>query len=234
MAGGPLGAPAPMPVAPAPQAQPIPQIDDDDSEDEDIRTVMRSPEQMIHEEESHDAPRTVLLADDEPWKNAKPLPAAGNPAPMPGRADPAPAPTMALPVHYEPAAPDFAHAASSSQAGGMPAIPQPDPIFQGAQGTQKIPPGVLLASGINVGPAFPGAAQPPLNQSIGNFTPANQQVLTGLTPQRVLGAAPPPDQQLAPDSRLTRASKKGLVLAALIALLIAAAATFAFLKIKGL
>jgi hypothetical protein len=60
-------------------------------------------------------------------------------------------------------------------------------------------------------------------------------VLAGLTPvgPRVLGAAPPPEQQPAPDSRLGQPSRKGLVLAAVIALLLAAAATYAFLKIKG-
>jgi hypothetical protein len=68
----------------------------------------------------------------------------------------------------------------------------------------------------------------------GGVAPPNQQVLTGLTPvgSRVLGAAPPPEQP-APDSRLGQPSRKGLVVAALIALLIAAAATFAFLKFKG-
>jgi hypothetical protein len=48
----------------------------------------------------------------------------------------------------------------------------------------------------------------------------------------VLGAAPPPTQEMAFEHG--RSSKKGLVFAAIVALLIAAGLTFAFLKLKGL
>jgi hypothetical protein len=75
-----------------------------------------------------------------------------------------------------------------------------------------------------------------LNQGLASV-PAHQQVLAGLSPvgagsPRVMGSAPPTDQPLSYDGG--RSSKKGLVFAALIALIIAAGATFAFLKLKGL
>jgi hypothetical protein len=239
------GAPAQsggLPPAFGGRPAPLPQIEDHDSGDDDIRTMMRTPEQMIQEEESHDAPRTMLLRDDDPWPPGAPPPAAGQPPPPAagnggqwpsGAGGPMPAPTMALPAHYEPASPGYPGGASPDGAPRAPAPPAPpapsEPMVSGPQGTQKIPSGFAIS--------------PPLNQS----PPAPPAPDLGFQPQMPYGPgaagapdmAPPPGMGMVPvNQQMTypdgESSKKGLVAAALIALLIAAAATFAFLKLKGL
>jgi hypothetical protein len=295
-ASAPQPGPAPRPPV-APQAfggAPVPQIDDDDSEDENIRTMMRTPEQMIHDEESHDAPRTMLLAEEAPWKQGPPSPAAGQHPEARGpawRDGPAPQPTVALPAHFEPGLPSF-----GSGGAGSPGEPsRPDGFLAGGQGTQKIPPldsllGQSLGGSSPQGPAFAPAPQAPQGGQGGGYPQAPGQPgggypgqpggfpqtpgqpgggypgqpgglpqtpgqpggfpqgpgqtggyppapgadlrASGITPQPVLGAAPPPNA-LVPASP-PQSGKKGLFMAALIALLIAAGVTFAFLKLKGL
>ena len=217
-------------------------MDDHDSGDDDIRTMMRTPEQMIQEEESHDAPRTMLLRDDDPWPGAPPaagqapFPAAGAPAGG-GWGGPMPAPTMALPAHYEPASPGYA--GSGPRDLGPPPSPGPPDPYLGGLGTQKIPPGVMVSPPVNQGPGVPvppppghaGGAPGP-EQGFQPQMPYGPGAPDGLLPPPGMGMPNPHQQITYPDQG--QSSKKGLVAAALIALLIAAAATFAFLKLKGL
>jgi hypothetical protein len=239
---GAAAAPAPAPARPPAPTAELPRLADE-STDDDIRTVMRTPEQMIQDEESHDAPRTVLLRDDDPLKPSLPLPAAGSPAAPPAQwADgPAPAPTMALPVHFEPASPGFPGGAGHEEPRA------PEPVLAAFAGTQKIPPDLLvrgpqftasqqLSQSVSTsGPGFPAPAQPGPQAGPFGVPPhtgaplAGQQVL-------VLGAAPMPMPMPMQEASIepVRSSKKGLVFAAVIALLVAAGLTFAFLKLKGL
>jgi hypothetical protein len=248
---GAAAAPAPaFGGRPAPVAPP-PAIIDDDSSEDNARTMMRTPEQM--DEDSVDSsPRTVLLRDGQspPWQPQAPLPAAGQPAAPPGipswgdaavRGGPAPAATMALPSYYEPAAPYPGH---------------PAPDLRGLEGTQKIPPGLGYdprapsaavttlpldmppIAGLAGGPQH--AYQPAPNGGPAGFTmgaPSPNPRPEGSMGLQTAGSAPyPPSSQplpvLVPEP--AKSSRTGLVVAAAIALLLAAVATFAFLKLKGL
>ena len=166
------------------------------------------------------------------------------PAPSSG---PRSAPTMALPSDFEPSAPGF------SAAGLVEGL-------AGAHGTQKIPPDLFASlagqpqpaaprpppqagpagapgSGLDAQALFAGLPQAP------GAGPAQPSGAMGLAKSGVMGAAPMPPQQpfgapgaalgapLAPESG---SSVKGLVIAALVTLIVAAAATFAILKLKGL
>ena len=216
---------------------PTPVIEDHDSGDDDIRTMMRTPEQMIQEEESHDAPRTMLLRDDDPWPGAAPAPAAGGAWPG-GMGGPMPAPTMALPAHYEPSSPGYGGSGPRELA-PLPSPGPPEP-FLGGLGTQKIPPGMVPAPPPNQGmgvapPAPPAPPASPTSSAEPGFQPQmpyGPGTPDGLVPPPGMGMPNPHQQITYPDQG--QSSKKGLVAAALIALLIAAAATFAFLKLKGL
>jgi Protein kinase domain len=228
----------PRPVPPRPGAavpaqpaapQPLPQVNNDDSVDDDIRTVMRTPEQMIQEEESHNAPRTQLVAEGVAWNPTHAAAVAVRdgapaPAPEPVRNDPAPAPTVALPAFFEPSNPAFAGPVASAG----------EPALSGALGTQKIPPSAVAAA-VNPAAAAP-APFPALSASVPGAFPASPgglQPVGAAGPPAVLGAVPAP-LVATPAAAAPPAGKKGLALAAIVALIIAAGVTYAFLRLKGL
>ncbi len=225
---GAAAAPAPA-FGGRPAPAPPPTIVDDDSGEDNARTMMRTPEQM-DDDGADSSPRTVLLRDGQPQG---PLPAAGQPA-APGlpswgdaavRGGPAPAATMALPSYFEPAVPGYA-----------PPVAAPD--LRGLDGTQRIPPG------LGYDPRAQSAAvatlpldMPPIAGLAGPqqaYAPAPNGGLVG--PQAAGSALYPPSPQPSPVlvPQPARSTRKGLVFAAAIALLLAAVATFAFLKLKGL
>jgi hypothetical protein len=218
-AGAPAAARVPAPAAgpprpafgsiPRPQQAPPP-IADDDSEEDDARTMMRTPEQMSAE--------TEPSAHDGRQQQGAPMPAAERPAAWDA---PVSAGTMALPLGFQPASPGFAG-------------PPPETLL-GAHGTQKIPPQGIFIPGA-AGGMF-GATPQPLAAGTGT-EPFHDGAASGPipgAPPEPMGMAPvDPQPLMKPEGPQPRSSKKGLVLAALIALLLAAAVTFALLKIKGI
>ena len=252
-AGGPRPPQAPVAARPAPAPQAAPAArparpahvsDEPTDDDDDIRTIMRTPEQMAAESAAAGAGdmagRTMMLEpNQDPWQvpigQGGPAPAAGRPA---GWLDgPVPMATMALPSSFEPASPGYADRPDRPER-RAPAAGQPAEGLAGAHGTQKIPPGFFDAV-----QGHDRASAP--NPSVGFAAPQAQggpfgaapQPLAGSAPPGVMGAAPqqlPPWAVGAPLQPQTGTSKKALVLAALIALIVAAAATFALLKLRGI
>ncbi len=259
-AAAPQAAPGPGPAfggRPAPaagppfggRAAPPPAVhdDDDDEEDDNIRTVMRSTEQILAED-SHDV-RTMLLpegADTGALLASVARPAAGAPAPAPAPAPaaasplgatqawadprgPVPAATMALPVMYDAPSPGY---------GPPPGPPAPPP--PGAPpGLPPNPPGFPVPTPPN-GPAMGMPAQPGIG--LGGLAPPGD--LSALEGGPVPGLAPAPPPGMPPDAlapapapgaiQPTRSSNRGLlVVAAIVALLIAAGVTFLLLRLRA-
>jgi hypothetical protein len=249
-----------QPSAPAPfggRPAPAPSIVDDDSEEDDVRTTMRTPEQRMNEDSADDAPRTILLREgQERWRAPvqNPLPAAGQPAPPPGPSaaswgdgGPSPAATLALPSYFEPASPGYAPPGQRPQLSGPGAHPLGAPYPYGPQGSQQVPPGF----GYDPRPQNPALATLPLDMppmNVGGAPrgpyPGGVQQPYGTASAGHDGGRPPKPPGPAGHDRFPvpapargaggKSSKNGLILAAVIALFLAAAATFAFLKLKGL
>ncbi len=208
---------APVQAHAEPAIVPLHKIADDDSED--LRTLMRTPEQMAADE--------ALL-----HHNGRPPAAPAAPAPAPRRA------FADHPVGH------WGNAPASAATLALPPDGFPEPYLEGPQGTQKIPAGFMLGS-------LPLAVEPPLQPlqpSIGDMAPRGDlRALEASAPSppqaSAAGWASPAGMttpslagpQAAPGKPTsTTSSKTGLLVAAVIALLIAAAATFAFLVRKGL
>jgi hypothetical protein len=232
---------APQAVVPAPPpAQPVV----DDLGEDDVRTVMRIPERGMHDDSLDTAPRTILL--HEVNVPPAPLPAAGQPAAPPGLGaaswgrgalgGASPNATLALPSYFEPASPGYAPPAQRPQPPApVAAHPTGEPYLAPPAGTQKIPPGPGY---VDVRPRTQNPALATLSldtppMALGSPYPGGVQrpYGAGSTPGPT---APPFNPQAFPAPEPGKSSKKGLILAAVIALVIAAVATFALLELRGL
>jgi hypothetical protein len=254
--GKPPGAAPPPPPGPAPafggrpappavsvpafggRAAPPPVVnnDDDDEEDDNVRTVMRSADQ-IFAEDSHDV-RTMLLQEQPDVNGAVPphggmRPAAGAPAPPPQRpwpdaGGPAPAATMALPAMFDAPSPGY----------GPPPAPPPGP--------PPAPPGFPMPGRGGPGPGMPA---PQGGIGLGGLAaPGDLRALEGPphgghAPQPVAGGPPVDGSQpgfplaMAPPPAPLQPAQSGgrgmLIVAAIIALLIAAGLTFLLLRLRS-
>jgi Protein kinase domain len=222
------------------RAAPPPVVNDDDDEDDNIRTVMRSTEQILAED-SHDV-RTMLL-QEQPEPGA-PSPAAMRPAagaPPPAR-EPAPAPTMALPVMYDAPSPGYG---PPGHDGGPPAGPGRDGGYAHSPGPPPAPPGFPMPmhnggppaglgmpapqGGFGPGPGYGGLAPP------GDLSALEGGPAQGMA--QPLQAGPPPNLMPAPPPAAMEPARSGsrglLIVAAIVALLIAAGLTFLVLRMRA-
>lgn len=232
----------PPPVAVAPAAH-----EDDDDDDDDVRTRMRSP--TINDEDSSDV--RTKMRDPGVWppvigagRPAPPPPAAGAPPPglersspmdgAPGGVggwgtpeDPGPVKTMAFP-------------------GGFDLGPPPEP----PQEPERSGPGLNLFAaqrGPQLGPRAPmesgsygrpppeafappqQAPMPPMQQAPQQLAPANPY---GVPPAQMAAFPGPPGMPGASASS-GNAGRRGLIIVAVLALFVAAALTFIFLRYRA-
>jgi hypothetical protein len=253
--GKPPGAPAPAAPAPvfggrpAPPAvsapafggrgapPPVVNNDDDDEEDDNVRTVMRSADQILNED-SHDV-RTMLLQEAPDLSAGAPAPgpsmarpAAGAPAPpaprpWPEATGPAPAATMALPAMYDAPSPGY------GPMGPPPGPPPAPPGFplpaHGAHDGRASGPGPGMPAPLAPPGDLRALEGPPQGGAPGGQPPAGDPYAGGPQQNLLLAAAPPPG----PIQPARSGSRGLLIVAAIIALLIAAGLTFLVLRLRA-
>lgn len=215
----------PRPQAPQPPAPVLPQIADEDSED--MRTVMRTSDQIGDEEP---------LLHPNGHSPARPLGGhaqAGGPPYAPWT------PHQAAPAELAPGASPVAHWGQVRATAATLALPveegYPEPYLSGPQGTQKIPPGFMMgpAPGPSAAQFAPAQAGPPQPAYGGGFPPQPMALQPAPAPGPSALALPSAGAGSLGATGKTSGLPK-LLLLAVLAVLVAAAATFAFLKLKGL
>jgi hypothetical protein len=233
-------------ASPAPAVAPLPRLIEEESSDDNVRTVMRDPEQMQALSESasrvpHGPLGVAASLKEQPSASAEPT----RPFARPFDDDNAPAATLFLSSDDNEPAPTMALAEASIR--GAPLTSQ---ALRGAplgmdrpaslvtpHGTQQIPPGMV--------PLAPGPQRPAPQATVPLSSYLQDQAQIAMrsppaAPQPV-GFAPPaaaPVPMMQPPSsqpvESAGPSKGKLFLFALVALVVAATATFAILKLNGL
>jgi hypothetical protein len=230
------------------------QLANEDSVDANPRTMMLSDDQQPQWGGGFNANAPRPAAGQPAPAPPKPAGPPGNPAPW--AEGPSPQPTMSLPKNFEPTPPGFqaqpaaALGASSAnnrgpaptlalsidQVGMLGGLAAPGdlssleaPLPQQPQNNPMGPPGAMTTSGGNPMMGPPGGMMGPPGGMTTSGGMMGPNPMMGPPGAMMTGQQPMP--MTAPEPR---SSKKGLIIAALVALVLAAGATFAFLKFKGL